>query len=290
MRAAAALLLATSALAAVAGCSRPTLPTSAERAPSTSSKESYAASVATSARPGLVLAAALASPPTMHAAPDPTLAAPPGMLAASGPTLAAPPVMLATSEPTARTPAGASLAGKTVLQVGDSMVGGHGGLSRALRAKLESEGAKFHRDYKVSESLASFDRSAKLDGLLARHSPDIVIVTLGTNDALVPFPRALASHVRSIVKRVGARECYWIGPPLWKPDTGIVGVIRDNAGSCTFYDSSHLELQRISDGIHPTDKGGADWAEAFWTFMRDSIGRGVATSSRRGDPPALRAR
>ena len=72
------------------------------------------------------------------------------------------------------------------------------------------------------------------------------------------------------LKRVGARECYWIGPPLWKPDTGIVAVLKDNMGSCKFYDSSPLKLPRVSDGIHPTDKGGADWADHFWTFLRGS--------------------
>ena len=32
----------------------------------------------------------------------------------------------------------------------------------------------------------------------------------------------------AIVAAVGSRDCYWIGPPTWKQDTGIVAVIRAN--------------------------------------------------------------
>jgi acyl-CoA thioesterase-1 len=157
--------------------------------------------------------------------------------------------------------------GKTVLHIGDSMVGGAGGLTKALEARFAAEGAKVVREYKVSESIVSFDRSPRLAELARRHEPDIVVLTLGTNDALVPHPEAYAANVRNIVKRISTRECYWIGPPLWKPDTGIVAVLRENVAPCRFFDSSKLDLQRRSDGIHPTDKGGADWAAAFWAWL-----------------------
>lgn len=161
-----------------------------------------------------------------------------------------------------------SLAGKLVLHVGDSMVGGNWGLTRALEQKFSAEGAKFVRDYKVSESIISYDHSPKLKSLLEKHHPDIVILTLGTNDVFVPYPASMAANVQNIVKRIGARECYWMGPPTWKPDTGIVNVLKDNVTPCKFYDSSSLKLQRSGDGIHPTDRGGADWATSFWTFFR----------------------
>ena len=67
-----------------------------------------------------------------------------------------------------------------------------------------------------------------------------------------------------IAKRIAPRECYWIGPPTWKPDTGIVAVIREHVAPCKFFDSSNMKLQRAGDGIHPTDKGGADWGDKFW--------------------------
>ena len=169
-----------------------------------------------------------------------------------------------------KTPAPPALSGKIVLHVGDSMVGGNFGLTKALDQRFTAEGAKFIRDYKVSESIVSYDHSPKLKDLLAKHKPDIVILTLGTNDVFVPFPAALAPNVQNIVKRIGARECYWMGPPTWKPDTGIVQVIKDHVAPCKFYDSSSLKLQRAGDGIHPTDRGGAEWATGFWTFFRQA--------------------
>lgn len=168
----------------------------------------------------------------------------------------------------AEPPAPASLKDKVVLHVGDSMVGGNWGLTRALEQRFSAEGAKFFRDYKVSESILSYDKSPKLKELLAKHKPDIVILTLGTNDVFVPYPASMAGNVQNIVKRIGNRECYWMGPPTWKPDTGIVQVIKDNAAPCKFFDGTHLKLERGHDGIHPTDKGGQEWATNFWGFFR----------------------
>jgi acyl-CoA thioesterase-1 len=171
--------------------------------------------------------------------------------------------------------ASGALAGKTVLHVGDSMVGGQWGLTRALEQKFAAEGARLVRDYKVSESIISYDKSSKLKDLLAKHRPDIIILTLGTNDVFVPYPASMAVNVQNIVKRIGNRECYWMGPPTWKPDTGIVQVLRDNVAPCKFFDSSSLKLQRAGDGIHPTDRGGADWASSFWTFFRQTADAGA---------------
>jgi acyl-CoA thioesterase-1 len=162
------------------------------------------------------------------------------------------------------------LTGKTVLHVGDSMVGDHWGLTRALAAKVEAEGGKVVRNTVVSETIATFDRDATLRDLLRKHQPDVVVITLGTNDTTVPHPEVNAKHVASIARRIAPRECWWIGPPLvtGKADNGIAEVIEKNSAPCKFFDSRRLELQRGRDGIHPTDKGGAVWADAFWTAFR----------------------
>jgi acyl-CoA thioesterase-1 len=230
-------------------------------------------------------AAACSRTPPSPSAASPDLSPPPGALAAPPPmtTPATPSVASGTAalhlataldEPAvdAGATAAAPLAGKVVLHVGDSMVGGNQGLTRALEQRFSGEGAKFIRDYKVSESIVSYDHSSKLKELVAKHHPDIVLITLGTNDVFVPYPASMAGNVQNIVKRVGARECYWLGPPTWKPDTGIVQVLRENVAPCKFYDASSLKLQRAGDGIHPTDRGGADWAASFWTFFRPPSG------------------
>jgi hypothetical protein len=158
-----------------------------------------------------------------------------------------------------------SLKGKKVLHVGDSMVGGSWGLTRALEAKLEPEGATVVRHTKVSETLKSMDQDPTLKDLLHKHDPDIVIITLGTNDTDVPYPEVYAKHVANIAKRVGTRECWWMGPPK---DAPVNKVIAENSAPCKFFDSSTLKLDRAKDGIHPNDKGGGQWANAFWVAFR----------------------
>lgn len=196
---------------------------------------------------------------------------------------ATPAVVEAKAEDASAAPSGPrSLAGKKVLHVGDSMVGGHFGLTRALEAKLAAEGAKIIRHTKVSESLSSFDKTPTLKDLIRTHDPDIVVITLGANDANLPHPEVHARSVENIVRRVGERECWWIGPPTIKnaaPGAGpsspmsVVAVIRDHAGACRFFDSSKLELERASDGIHPNDRGAAKWADAFWQVFDDPDAR-----------------
>jgi hypothetical protein len=170
---------------------------------------------------------------------------------------------------------------KVVLHLGDSMVGGYGGLTKALEGKFKGIGAHFVADWEVSVSIATFDHEHHLQDLLTKHAPDLVILTLGANDVFVPFPSSLASNVQSIARKMsaGGRTCFWMAPPVWKKDTGIVAVIKKNASPCKVFDASYMRIARAGDGIHPTDRGGADWADGFYAFYR---GTGPATPNEPG--------
>ena len=160
-----------------------------------------------------------------------------------------------------------------VLHSGDSTVGG--GLSHALRRIFTTEGAAYTRDSTRSMAIKTFARTRHFEQQLAAVDPDLVILTLGTNDVFDPYPESLASRVDAIVAKAtapsatrpedGPRSCWWIGPPTWRGDTGIVDVIRAHAAPCLFFDSSDMKnVARIRDGIHPNERGGAVWALAFW--------------------------
>jgi lysophospholipase L1-like esterase len=155
---------------------------------------------------------------------------------------------------------------RVVVHTGDSMVGG--GLCKALAPMFKSDGTKFVRDVWEAASLAAFAESDRIPKLMKKYDPDLVLLTLGANDVFDKRPEYQIRYIESIVKKVGARDCYWIGPPLWKGDAGLVDVIHEHVAPCKFYDSSHLTLQRAGDGIHPTEKGGAIWAEQFWEFFK----------------------
>jgi lysophospholipase L1-like esterase len=157
---------------------------------------------------------------------------------------------------------------KVVLHTGDSTVGGNHALTGALKKRFTAEGSRFLSDTVESASIVSVANDTHLKELVTKHNPDLVIINLGTNEVFVPAPQALAGRIDAIVKRIGPRACIWIGPPTWKPDTGIVNVIREHAAPCKFFDSSNLKLDRIVDGIHPSNEGGEQWAAAFWAFFR----------------------
>ncbi len=162
---------------------------------------------------------------------------------------------------------------KTVVHTGDSMVGG--GLCKALAPRFKAEGTKFVRDVWESASISAFDDSDRIPTLMKRYSPDLVLLTLGANDVFNDHPEYMVKHIESIVKKIGHRDCIWIGPPLWKGDKGLVEVIRQHAAPCRFYDSQHLTLARAGDGIHPTEKGGEVWADAFWPFFKGDVDAGL---------------
>jgi lysophospholipase L1-like esterase len=172
---------------------------------------------------------------------------------------------------------------KVVLHLGDSMVGGYGGLTKALEGKFKGLGAHFVADWEVSVSISTFDHRQHLQELLTKHAPDLVILTLGANDVFVPFPSSLASNVQSIARKMsaGGRTCFWMAPPVWKKDTGIVAVIKKNASPCKVFDASYMRIGRAGDGIHPTDRGGADWADAFYAFYRGT-GPGTPNEPQQG--------
>lgn len=158
---------------------------------------------------------------------------------------------------------------KIVLHAGDSMVGGTMGLGRALHRRFTEMGSHVVRDVWVSINIEGFARHPRFAKLLAAESPDLVILTLGANDFYVPNPKSLAPFVKSIAKRAskdGTRECYWIVPVPWTKakETGIVEVIEANASPCHVFGGQTLKLPRTPDGIHPTNAGGEQWADAFF--------------------------
>ena len=154
------------------------------------------------------------------------------------------------------------------------MVGFRRGLTLALEERFKKEsGAKFYSNSWTSAQIKSFDDDERLSKLIQKAKPDIIILNLGSNNVLNPSPEALAANIRSIVKKMQPAACYWLGPPLpikaVKRDKGVRRVIAENIAPCKFFDTSRLILERQTDHIHPTDRGGEVWADAVWHFIFD---------------------
>ena len=213
-----------------------------------------------------------AAPPT-----TPSPAAPPAPTAVQADPPAAPPAAPAVTA-TSEAPAAGQVApvaqpgpipkGTVVLHIGDSFA--LAGFAKALKPRMKALGVR----YEVRAETSSFTTtwSGKIERLVADTQPDLVIINLGANEVANVDPPAHAPAVRHIVSTLAGRPCVWVSPPSWRKDTGIGDVIRRHSAPCRYFDSDKLltvAIPRQSDHIHPTDAGGALWADAFWAWLQD---------------------
>jgi lysophospholipase L1-like esterase len=165
-----------------------------------------------------------------------------------------------------------------VLHIGDSFA--LAGFAQALKPRLKALGVRY--EVKSEQSSYTVTWASKMELIVANTQPDLVIISLGANEVANTNPPAHAPAIRRLVKSIGARPCVWVSPPLWRKDTGIIDVIRENSAPCRFFDSDTLvpgPIPRQSDKIHPNDEGGAMWADAFWKWLE-------AERARDGEPDA----
>lgn len=156
---------------------------------------------------------------------------------------------------------------KKVLHVGDSTVGYAAGISLEFKRMFPAEGIAYVSHTMTSAGLHAVAEDRIVEKLVKRHSPDLVIIQLGTNNLTVPHPEVYVPDIKSILAQVGKRACYWIGPISLKfPERGMRGILRDNVAPCVFYDSYDLTLERQSDGLHPSQKAAIFWSKAFFEF------------------------
>ncbi len=207
----------------------------------------------TLARVGLVTIAVCAAPaaaePARPSAPAEPLQAPPPSASASAP--APPPIP----------------PGTVVVHIGDSFA--LAGFAQALKPRLKALGVRY--DVKAETSSFTTTWSGKIEAVISNTQPDLVIINLGANEVANVDPAAHAPAVRHIIAAIKGRPCVWVSPPSWRKDTGIQDVIRQNSAPCRYFDSDKLvpvPIPRQKDHIHPTEEGGAIWAEAFWTWLQ----------------------
>ena len=192
--------------------------------------------------------------------------APPPATAAPAP-VAPPP---ATPDPPAPSTPFSPKTYRAVLQTGDSMVGG--GLCRALQPRFAAEGTKFIRDVWESGSIEDFGDSDRIPKLIAKHDPDLVLLTMGANDVGGNVTDWLGKKIDKIVamtQKGHPRDCVWISPPKWRLNgKPVVDMIKAHVAPCILFDSTDIEMHRKPDKVHPDEKGGDQWAVAFWHWFR----------------------
>lgn len=180
-----------------------------------------------------------------------------------------PPAPAASAAPAPAPPPPELPEGSRVLQIGDSFADA---LGIELGKLLKSSGVRTSLESKTPSYIGDWAYGPVLRKAISNYNPDLVLITLGANEVEIPVPAQRVGPVQHLVKSLGGRPCVWILPPLWKQDTGVMQVIRDNASPCQVLDSSVLvpELPRGPDHIHPSSEGRVRWAAAVFEWLKQA--------------------
>jgi lysophospholipase L1-like esterase len=156
-----------------------------------------------------------------------------------------------------------SLQGKTVMVVGDSMVDG---FTWFMKDKVEAAGGRYVAESWISSTTVAWAGTHRMSEMVAKYQPDIVFITLGSNEIDVPKVESRSAAVKTISDEMGDRPGFWIGPPSWVPDKGIVKVIEQNFRPGHFYNANDLKVPRRDDGKHPNREGFKIWVDLVWDW------------------------
>lgn len=162
-------------------------------------------------------------------------------------------------------PAPCDSSAQTILFIGDSMLEG---LSPRLAAYCDASGHELYTVVWYSSTSEVWGQSDKLAGYVERIKPTFVIVCLGANELFVnDIEQKREKYVKKILSDIGDIPYLWIGPPNWKPDTGINRLIARHAAEGSFFLSDGMSFDRTSDGAHPTRKSAAAWLDSVASWM-----------------------
>jgi lysophospholipase L1-like esterase len=156
--------------------------------------------------------------------------------------------------------------GLTVLHIGDSLVSG--GLTHRMGRLVHDAGGRYVTDCWVASNAPKWLGSDRLAQLLRDELPDVVLITLGTNEYQVPAPREYVDWYARLAARLGHRRCFWIGPPQLPGVDAFVEAASQRTAPCPFFDSRAFATPDAGkDRDHLSEKRGEEWAEAIWAWL-----------------------
>jgi lysophospholipase L1-like esterase len=208
---------------------------------------------------------------TVPSSPEPERAATGGsdaVLAPPGPASGSRQVVVEDEAPAEETPAPLP-SGTRILHIGDSMAGA---LGIALNRQLEERGVVGKLRYETASYIPTWASSEKLRVYLAQHDPDLILISLGTNELQITEPERRAKTIRRLVSRLEGRPCVWIAPPhLDAGDNGLRDIIRANCAPCGYMntDAVYEDMPRVSDKIHPTMAAREEWARRVIDWLAE---------------------
>ena len=158
--------------------------------------------------------------------------------------------------------------GATVMLIGDSLAVGMEGKFVSLARK---NGYVPVTHAVNGTSIFQWTKWIKTD--LEKNRPELVVVSLGTNDAIIYDRVKQHSHLygefTKIVEESGA-VLVWLGPPDISPKRiPRIGDMREiiKKSTTNYFDSERFERPTGGDGVHSTFKGYGSWMTSAWSWM-----------------------
>ncbi len=173
---------------------------------------------------------------------------------------------------------------QTILFIGDSMLEG---LAPRLASYAKENNHKLYSVIWYSSTSEVWGETDSLKVNIDRYKPSYVFICLGANEL---FVRDIATKrdkfVKNIISQIGDLPYLWIGPPNWKPDTGINDLIDKNAEKGCFFLSNGMHFDRTSDGAHPTRNSAIAWMDSVVRWMAKSSAYPIANMKVPSEPTA----
>lgn len=118
-----------------------------------------------------------------------------------------------------------------------------------------------------SSSTKVWGETDTLSYFIKEYQPDFIIATLGANELFIRDIDQRKQYVQNLMKQCGKIPLIWIGPPNWKDDTGINDMLASTLPKGTFFLTKGIEMDRISDHVHPTQKAADLWADSIMRWI-----------------------
>ena len=149
--------------------------------------------------------------------------------------------------------------GKVILFIGDSMLEG---LGPRLAAYCDHNGHQLINCIWYSSSTEIWATSGRLKELIDKYKPTYIFICLGANELFVKdIQKNRQRYLDQMIAEIGDIPFIWIGPPNWKPDTGINDMLQATLGDGLFYKSNGEQFERSGDGAHPTRASASAWCD-----------------------------
>ena len=154
---------------------------------------------------------------------------------------------------------------QNILIIGDSMLEG---LNPRLAAYAEANGHTLNSVIWYSSTTAYWGCCDTLQVFMRKFKPTFVFISLGANELFVNDIAAKREDMlKYFLSQLGDTPYLWIGPPNWKPDTGINDMIARNVPAGCYFKSDGMHFDRAKDGAHPTHASAALWMDSIARWM-----------------------